>query len=172
MSTPFLGQIKVFAFDFVPKGWLACNGQLLPIQSNAALFALLGTFYGGNGTTTFGLPNLQRRLPISWGTTGGCSVGEIGGEETHPLTASETPSHAHTPMAVNSTASTTPNTATPAGSFCGAQGTAATFAPSGSIQMASGNPASAGGGLARENRPPYLVMNYCVATAGVFPSRN
>src|SRR2546430_2157412 len=111
MSTPFMGEIKIVSFNFAPKGWALCNGQLLPINQNQALFSLLGTTYGGNGQTNFGLPNLQGDVPIHVGN--GHILGEKGGEQNHTLTISETPTHTHIPSASTS-AGTAP---IPAGNF-------------------------------------------------------
>src|SRR5689334_25156091 len=98
MTVPFVGEIKMVSFNFPPKGWALCNGQLLPINQNQALYSILGTTYGGNGVTTFGLPNLQGRMPLHWGQGTGLSNrsrGEVGGEITHTLTLAELPSHTH-----------------------------------------------------------------------------
>src|SRR5215212_5200384 len=101
MSEPFLSEIKIVSFNFAPKGWALCNGQLLPINQNQALFALLGTTYGGDGRVNFALPNLQSRIPIHFGS--GHTLGEVGGEESHTLIASEMPAHTHTFSASNAT---------------------------------------------------------------------
>src|SRR5262245_11385438 len=116
MGTPFLGELRIMSFTFPPKGWALCNGQLLPINQNQALFALLGTTYGGDGRTTFALPNLQGRVPVHFGS--GFSLGQIGGEQAHTLSMAELPMHTHPVRAANSGADT--NTAT-AAAFLGRQ---------------------------------------------------
>src|ERR1700681_2893448 len=123
MTTPFLGQVEVFSFNFPPKGWTTCSGQLLPINQNQALFSLLGTTYGGNGQTNFGLPNLQGQLPIHMGS--GHTLGERGGEQGHTLSISELPTHVHSVVASNS-AGTQP---VPAGAYLGSDATSQPYAP-------------------------------------------
>ena len=171
MSIPFLGQLMLFPMGYAPRGWTPCNGQLLPINQYQALFSLLGTTYGGDGRTTFGLPNLQGRTPVMVG--GGIGLGNSGGEETHTLSLLEMPSHTHNLMAVpgnqdaikpdnHSLATTVPN------------GGSMLFYKN-SNANASLNPATislAGGSAPHENRQPYLVMNWCIALTGIFPSRN
>ena len=178
MANPFLGQIELFAFGFAPKGWLPCNGQFLSIPQNSALFSLLGTTYGGDGRTTFALPNLQGRVVIGSGS--GYSLGQIGGEESHTLTVAELPVHNHT-MNADSTTDYSSNSSMPAsntvlgmsGDYVKADTPVSTYAvgtPNG--QMASGAIANAGSGQAHENRMPYVVLYACIATTGVFPSRS
>jgi microcystin-dependent protein len=160
----------LFPFNFAPKGWVQCNGQLLPINQYQALFAVLGTYYGGDGIRTFGLPNLQGRTPVMVGGQANVQLGQSGGAEHHTLTTAEVPSHSHQ---VRATASGS-NEAVPNGNLL------ATTAGAATIYNASGaNPTqlnagtiSAVGGAAHENRSPYLVMNWCIATVGVFPSQN
>ena len=163
MGTPFLAEIRIFSFNFPPKGWALCDGQLLPINQNQALFSLLGTTYGGNGISTFALPNLQGRLPLHFGN--GFVQGELGGEVTHTLNISEMPTHTHLP-----TGSSTPaNLGSPSGNLW-ATGNAA-YAPAPNTNM---NPASIlpiGGNQPHENRSPYLTLNFCIALQGIFPSR-
>lgn len=170
MSEPFIGEIKVISFNYPPKGWSFCNGQLLPINQNQALFSILGTMYGGNGQTTFALPNLQARIPVHQGVSPGGSynVGQAGGEASHTLTINEMPTHLH-PGVGQSTASN-PGVS-PAGAIW-AQAPAVAFAPAPSIQM---NPAAvhnSGGSQPHENQAPYLVLNFVIALVGIFPSRN
>lgn len=168
MATPFLGEIRVFAFNFPPKGWAMCNGQLLPINQNQALFSILGTTYGGDGRTTFALPNLQGRVPVYPHSS--FSLGGSTGEESHTLTLAETPAHTHT--AVGSSATGTSNS--PAGNVLGSS-TANPYVPPGGAGATTLNPATisaSGGGQAHENRQPYLTLNLCIALSGIFPSRN
>jgi microcystin-dependent protein len=162
MSTPFLGEIALFSFEFAPKGWAQTNGQLLPINQNQALFAILGTFYGGNGIQNFALPNLQGRSPISFGA--GFVQGQIGGEESHTLSTSEIPAHTHTAMASTDTADQSAS----AGNIW-ANGNNAYNSDSDKSMNAI---ASTGGSQPHENRPPFLTLNFCIALQGIFPSRN
>lgn len=166
MSTPFLGEIKVISFNFPPKGWAFCNGQLLPINQNQALFAILGTTYGGNGQTTFALPNLQARMPIHPGQ--GFALGQLGGEASHTLLVNEMPAHTHVPQAGSSV--TNPG-GTPAGSVW-AQSGAAMFASAATGTMSPTAIGTAGGGQPHANEAPYLVLNFVIALQGIFPSQN
>jgi microcystin-dependent protein len=154
MSEPFLAEIRPFAFGFVPKGWLACAGQTLPINQNQALFSLLGTTYGGDGFQTFQLPDLRGRTAVHSGTT--VTLGEKGGEESHTLTPSETPRHG---FAVDVKSSTRQ----PAG---------AAAARGEHYGTATGTTDLVGGGQPHENRPPYLAVELCIAVQGIFPSRS
>ncbi|WP_407571657.1 phage tail protein [Deinococcus altitudinis] len=166
MAEQFLGEIKAVGFGFPPKGWALCNGQLLPINQNQALFALLGTMYGGNGQTTFALPNLQGRVPMHGGQ--GLTQGQAGGEAAHALSASELPAHIHPLNATSGAATTVIPTnnllAAPAAPLYGSGGPAAVAAPT-----ALG---SAGGSQPHNNMPPYLTLNFIIALQGIFPSRN
>jgi microcystin-dependent protein len=167
MSTPFIGELKLVSFNFPPKGWSACNGQLLAINQNQALFSLLGTYYGGNGIQTFALPNMQGRTPISMGN--GFTIGQVAGEESHTLLAAETPAHSHTVNANSGTATTN----APGGNYLAA--TTAGFyaaAAQASGTLNSQSVTTSGGSQPHENRQPYLVMNWVIALAGIFPSRN
>jgi microcystin-dependent protein len=169
MSEPFLAQIMMFGGNFAPRGWALCNGQILPIAQNTALFSLLGTTFGGNGQTTFALPDLRSRVPVHPGQGPGLSnvsLGEAGGGETVTLTQNEMPQHAHLVAASNggTTASR------PANNFLAAGGSY-TNASDGTTM----NPAMvgvAGGSLPHENRQPYLGVNFIIALEGIFPSRN
>lgn len=165
MSTPFLSEIKIVSFNFPPKGWALCNGQLLPINQNQALFALLGTTYGGDGRVNFALPNLQGRIPIHSGN--GHILGENGGEENHTLTISEIPSHIH-PV---SASSADPNQGLPTGNIW-ANGAGAYSGASPDSSMNPASISSAGGSQPHPNLQPYLVLNFIIALQGIFPSQN
>ena len=169
MSTPYLAEIRMTSFQFAPKGWAFCNGQLLPINQNQALFSLLGTFYGGNGIQNFALPNLQGRMPMHF--SGEHPLGQVGGEESHTLIAGEMPSHVHALRASSkAAASSSPN-----GGVLGALGRGATPAYAGATNLVPLNPAAitqSGGNQPHENRPPYLTVNFVIALVGIFPSRN
>ena len=165
MSEPFIGEVKIISWNFPPKGWEFCNGQLLPINQNQALFSILGTTYGGDGRQTFGLPNLQGRMPVHVGN--GIVLGELGGETAHTLNISEMPAHTHVPAGSNAA----PNSRTPAGKIW----TANPAQPFGVSADTSMNPATLlqnGGGQPHENMSPYLVLNFVIALQGIFPSRN
>jgi microcystin-dependent protein len=159
-----MGEIRTFAFDFAPRGWALCQGQTMPINQYQALFALLGTTYGGDGVITFKLPDLRDRAPVHVGP--GYSQGQVGGEAAHQLTQAETPNHGHTVSA-----HPTATTASPAGALWA--GSAKTvFATSPTTQMSAAAVASAGNDQPHDNMPPYLVLNFAIATTGIFPSRN
>jgi microcystin-dependent protein len=174
MAQPYLGQISLFSFNFAPRGWAMCNGQLLPIVQNQALFAILGTTYGGNGTNTFQLPNLQSRTPIGYGTGVGLtpnSLGQTGGEENHTLLLTEMPSHMHPVQAT----SVGPTSGTPAAnSIFATPAKVPVYRSAGSAttQMNTASIANAGGSQPHTNIQPYLTINFCIALNGVFPSRN
>lgn len=166
MSEPFLGEVKIISWNFPPKGWTFCNGQLLPINQNQALFSILGTTYGGDGRTTFGLPNLQGRMPVHVGN--GIVLGELGGETAHTINISELPAHTHTPVG----SSTNPPTSPGAAGMLWSANNAKPFAPSPNVSM---NPACVlpvGGNQPHENMSPYLVLNFIIALQGIFPSPN
>ena len=175
MVNPYLGEIRLMSFNFNPRGWALCNGQLMAINQNAALFSLLGTTYGGNGTTNFALPNLQSSVPVHQGA--GFVAGQVGGKEQVTLALAQLPTHNHTAQAVNVagvTAKPVPTTPGPLHSLAqSGSGNAAAYAPAASLTAL--NPASiqpAGSGLPHTNIQPYLTLNFCIALQGVFPSRN
>ncbi len=182
MSTPFLAQIEIFSFNFAPKGWAQCNGQLLPINQNQALFSLLGTTYGGDGRVNFALPDLRGRVPISF--SGQTILGQRAGEEFHTLNSGEMAQHNH-PLNADAATAASSNTFTPNGpgsSVLGNEG--GTITPTGTFTVALFNPTSPsgtlnpavitnnGGNQPHENRMPSLVLNMCIALQGIFPSQN
>jgi microcystin-dependent protein len=186
MSQPYLGQIEAFPFGFAPRGWQACSGQLLPINQNTALFSLLGTTYGGNGTQTFALPDLRGRVAMGQGNGGGLTqrvIGETLGEENHTILVPEMPAHTHLLM-TTANANTTNNTNIPSssvvlGSATGMAGTTpitispyAATPPNPSVPL---NPAAVGlnnGGLPHNNMMPYTCLQFCIAMQGIFPQRS
>lgn len=165
MGTPYLAEIRIVSFNYPPKGWAFCNGQILPINQNQALFSLLGTTYGGNGQTTFALPNLQGRIPIHMGN--GFVLGGLSGEESHTLQPAEIPAHSHLWNATNTAA----NTPDPSGSLLGAV-QAYNGPASNLVTMYQGQLSTVGGSQPHENRQPYLTLNFCIALQGIFPSQN
>jgi len=169
MADPFLAEIRIFPFYFAPTGWAFCNGQLLPISQNTALFALLGTTYGGDGKSTFALPNLQDSVPLSWGQSSTGTQyyqGQQSGSETVTLIVSEMPLHNHT-MSMSTRSADNLN---PAGLSLGT-GNSAYAAPSNIGQMALQGLPPAGGSQPHNNMMPYLTLSYCIALQGVFPQR-
>jgi microcystin-dependent protein len=172
MGEPFLSEIRIFAItNAPPKGWALCNGQLLQINQNQPLFSLLGTVYGGNGQTTFGLPDLRGRVPIHFGS--GHTLGERAGEQAHTLTISEMPTHNH-PVNVYDNSNVDSNATSPAGAFYARTADASTLYSSGNANnaMNAGVIGNAGGSQAHENRQPFLALNFCIALVGIFPSPN
>jgi microcystin-dependent protein len=165
MSQPYLGEVKVVSFNFAPRGWALCNGQLLPINQNQALFSLLGTTYGGDGRVNFGLPNLQGRVPIHWGA--GFVIGQSAGQYVHTLLQSEMPAHTHTAFANPSTGTQV----APIGNVW-AGAASATYAASGNTAMSPQALTTAGGSQPHENTPPYLTLAFIIALQGIFPSQN
>jgi len=166
MSEPFLSEIKLVSFNFAPKGWALCNGQFLPINQNQALFSLLGTTYGGNGQTTFALPNLRGRVPISMGN--GHTLGEAAGSTAVTVNIQQLPTHTHALMATNNAAA-------------GDDASNNVFAQAGGNAYAGFSSATAMGPLAvggvggsqpHNNMMPYLVLNFIIALQGIFPSQN
>ena len=166
MPTPFVGEVKIVSFNFAPQGWALCNGALLPINQNQALFSLLGTRYGGNGQTNFALPDLRGRVPMHFDN--GFNQGTAGGEEAHTLTISEMPTHVHQAMGTSAAATT----AVPTGNLFG-NATAAFYADANPLQPLRPNTiTSTGGSQPHENRAPYTVLNFVIALTGFFPSRD
>jgi microcystin-dependent protein len=168
MAEPFLSEIRIMSFGFPPKGWALCNGQLLPINQNQALFSLLGTTYGGDGRVNFGLPDLQGRAPTHMGS--GHILGERGGEQAHTLSISEIPTHVHSANAAN----TAGTQAVPVSAFLGQDTTAVPYlAPDNNlVALQPGTLASVGGSQAHLNMQPFLVLNFSIALQGIFPSQN
>lgn len=176
MSEPFLAEIRMVGFTFAPRGWALCNGQLLPINQNQALFSLLGTTYGGNGQTTFALPDLRGRTPIHTGQASGGTartLGSQGGEEAHTLTVAELPQHGHALKGSGSTAASSTPSANVLAAAPASVGSAyaATGAPQ-NTALAAGAIANAGGSQGHANMMPHLVLNFCIALQGIFPSPN
>jgi microcystin-dependent protein len=167
MSEPFIGEVKIVSFNFPPRGWALCNGQLLPINQNQALFSILGTTYGGNGQTTFALPDLRGRTPTYVGQ--GLVLGERGGEENHTLSASEAPQHTHIVQASSATAAAN---VSPAGMVL-AVASGQLYGPLTSpAALNSTSITSFGGSQPHANMQPYLVLNFIIALQGIFPSRS
>jgi microcystin-dependent protein len=165
MAEPFLSEIRIMSFGFAPRGWALCNGQLLPINQNQALFSLLGTTYGGDGRVNFGLPNLQGRTPIHTGN--GHILGEVGGEQAHTLSISEIPAHTH--LANASTANGDTNFAN--GNVLAAAANLYA-APSSLTTLNPTSIANVGGSQAHLNMQPFLTLTFCIALQGIFPSSN
>ncbi len=166
MAEPFLSEIRIMSFGFPPKGWATCDGQLLPINQNQALFSLLGTTYGGDGRVNFGLPNLQGRAPIHMG--GGHTLGERGGEQGHTLSISEIPTHTHSLMA----SSNDGGQVVPAGAFLAKAAPANPYSsPTNLTAMNAASVGTVGGSQAHLNMQPFLVLNFSIALQGIFPSQ-
>ena len=171
MSTPYIGEIRLFAGNFAPVNWALCQGQLMSIADNTTLFALIGTTYGGDGQQTYALPDLRGRVPVHQGQGAGLSpyqLGQKGGAESVTLTTAQLPGHTHTLRASTAAAAGT----SPAGAVLAAT-TVASYDTSGAATaMASGAVGSTGSGLPHENMAPTLALNYIIALYGVFPSQN
>lgn len=165
MAEPFLSEIRIMSFGFPPKGWALCDGQLLPINQNQALFSLLGTTYGGDGRVNFGLPDLRGRAPISFGS--GHTLGERGGEQGHTLSISEIPTHTHSLMANSANATTPVPTANVLGSANNMYAQATNL-----IALSPSMVGNVGGSQAHLNMQPFLVLSFCIALQGIFPSQN
>ena len=175
MTDPFVAEIRLFPFNFAPRGWAFCDGQLLPISQNTALFSLLGTFYGGNGTSNFALPDLQGCVPVHPGQGPGLSdrfLGESGGSSTVTLLESEIPAHRHA-LAASAAAAVARS---PSGElFANESGGVNSYADltgAPSALLAAAACGSAGGGQPHNNLAPYLVLNFCIALQGIYPPRS
>ena len=172
MSDPFVAEVRIFGFNFAPRGWAMCNGQILPISQNTALFSLLGIGYGGNGQSNFALPNLQDQFVVGYGQGPGLSpreLGEKGGEAAVALQTSQMPQHSHVLNGTISSSATNPAAAAmapPAG------GVATYRTPGVLAPMAGESLVPVGNGSPHENRQPYLALNFCIALQGIFPPRN
>lgn len=168
---PFIGQIQAFGFNFAPRGWAMCNGQLLSIAQNTALFSLLGTMYGGDGRTTFGLPDLRGRFPLHLGQGPGLPnyvQGQVGGVDQTTLLTTNMPAHTHQFQLQAAEEGTTDN---PSGAFIAGSGING-FATSSDAVMAANNSGIAGGSQPFSVKNPYVCINFCIALEGIFPSRN
>lgn len=166
MAEPFLGEIRIMSFVFAPKGWSLCNGQLLPINQNQALFSLLGTTFGGDGRVNFALPDLRARTPIHVGS--GHTLGERGGEQAHTLSIAELPQHVH----VMSGSTNPADVPVPGGSLLGVSSGEVYGAPASLTALASGSAGATGGSQAHLNMQPFLTLSFCIALQGIFPSPN
>ena len=171
MSDPFIGEIRLMAFTFTPMGWALCNGAVLPIAQYSALYAVIGNAYGGDGRTTFALPNLQGRVPIDWGTGPSLTpraIGESGGEQT--VTLRDLPTHTHPALGASGTGPASPTGAT-WGAQAGRSAPPTYFNGSPTVPMNNLILGSIGGGAPHNNMQPYLAMNFAIALEGIFPSR-
>jgi microcystin-dependent protein len=167
MAEPFLSEIRLMSFQFAPKGWALCNGQLLPINQNQALFSLLGTTFGGDGRVNFALPDLRGRVPIHVGS--GHTIGERGGEQAHTLSIAEIPTHAHALQASPSGG----NVPVPPGAVLASAAPSALYgAPESLTALHAGSVTNVGGSQAHLNMQPFLTLSFCIALQGIFPSPN
>jgi microcystin-dependent protein len=167
MGEPFLSEIRLLSFNYAPKGWAMCNGQLLPINQNQALFSLLGTTYGGNGQTNFALPDLRGRAPMHVGS--GHTLGEKGGEQAHTLSIAEIPTHTH----VLSGSSNSGTAQTPGGNLLATVPSQLYHSPGNPlVAMNPGNVTNVGGSQAHLNMQPFLTLTFAIALQGIFPSPN
>ncbi len=170
MANPYLSEIRIFSFNYAPKGWAQCNGQVLSINQNQALFALIGTYYGGNGTSDFALPNLQGSMALHMGTDPVGNVYDIGqaaGASSETLTIAQIPAHTHRASGVSNTA----NEGSPANNTWAAS-VDEPYGPSPGVPMNAASVTSTGGGQAHSNVAPCLTLNFCIALSGIFPSRS
>jgi microcystin-dependent protein len=174
MADQFVGEIRIFPFNFAPTGWALCNGQLLPISQNTALFSLLGTYYGGNGTSTFGLPNLQGNVPVDYGQGAGLSlynIGQTGGSQTVTLLQTQMPSHSHGVHAFASAGGQNPGPTTTWSELTQRGQNAYTPSSAQNVSMNAAALSVTGGGQPHNNLQPYLTLNFCIALQGIYPSR-
>jgi microcystin-dependent protein len=167
MSEPFLAEVRILGFDFAPRGHAFCDGQLLPIDQNQSLFSLLGTTYGGDGVTTFALPDLRGRAPMH--ADNGHTLGQKAGEETHTITIAEMPDHTHA-LQASSAVGDNPNPGN--NQLADSAPNELYAAPQNLSAMRAGTVANVGGGQSHENRQPYLAVRFCIALQGLFPSPN
>jgi microcystin-dependent protein len=173
MSEPFLAEVRIVGFNFPPRGWALCDGQILPINQNQSLFSLLGTTYVGDGRTNFALPDLRGRTPLHFGTSAAPGAvnhnqGQKNGEETHPLSASEMPDHDHS-VAANAAPATSDE---PQGNLPARPGFDAYGGPTALGAFGAETVGDTGGGQGHDNMQPWLALNFCIALQGLFPSRN
>ena len=173
MAEPFLGEIRAFGFNFPPRGWAQCDGQTLPINQNTALFALLGTIYGGDGETSFRVPDLRGRMPMHFGSGPGLSsrqIGQTGGSETVTLADAEMPPHSHGMRCSGDTG----NSNVAEGNYCAEDAgfQSATYSDVPDASMGENAITESGGGRPHENMSPYLALNFCIALVGIFPSQS
>ena len=167
MSEPFLAEVRIVGFNFPPRGWATCDGQILPINQNQSLFSLLGTTYGGDGRTTFALPDLRGRTPIHTGS--GHSLGSKAGEENHALSVAEIPAHDHMAQGTSDPASSP----IPTGNLLADSAPNEVYhAPTNLVALRQGTTGNTGGGQGHANMQPSLVLNFVIALQGLFPSRN
>jgi microcystin-dependent protein len=167
MAEPFLSEIRIMSFGYAPRGWALCNGQLLPINQNQALFSLLGTTYGGDGRVNFALPDLRSRVPIHVGN--GHTLGERGGEQAHTLSISETPGHVH----VLSASPSGGNQPVPTGNVLASSAPNPIYGPVQNLTTLNpGTVTNTGGSQAHLNMQPFLTLNFCIALQGIFPSQS
>jgi microcystin-dependent protein len=172
MAEPFLSEIRIMSFNFAPQGWALCNGQLLPINQNQALFSLLGTTYGGDGRVNFALPDLRGRVSFHMGN--GHTLGERGGQESHSVTLSEMPGHVHTLTNANNAATggtTNADQGNPVGNYWANAGKSIYTTAAPNSAMSPATVSNVGGSQPHENRSPFLTLNFCIALQGIFPSQ-
>jgi microcystin-dependent protein len=171
MASPYIGEIRLFSYNFPPKGWAFCNGQLLTYAQHQALFSLIGTTFGGNGQTTFALPDYRGRVPMHFGN--GHNLGERAGQESHILTYGQMPVHSHALTAIEGGTPAT-NVSNPAGnSFSNSKpGNLYQNTPGSFVALSQTTVTNNGGGQPHMNMQPFLTLNFCIAMSGIFPSRN
>ncbi|MBN8741661.1 MAG: phage tail protein [Lysobacterales bacterium 69-70] len=168
MAEPFLAEVRIFSFVFAPKGWALCNGQLLPINQNQALFSLLGTTYGGDGRVNFALPDLRGRIPVYIGGSSSFTLGERGGEAAHTLTISELPQHNHM---INATSAGGTVAAANASAMIASVSSSLYNTPTALTTLNPSSITNVGGSQAHNNMMPYLTLSFCIALQGIFPSQ-